>query len=297
MSYTHTLFLFFIILGMNAQNNTEVYLFDIDTSNGETVVKNFRNVSNSEGYDNQPSFIYEDFLLFSGNNEGQTDIAQYDIATGKRSWFNRTTSGGEYSPQKMPLGDEVAAVRLDTNGLQRLYYYHPETKENRLAMDDLQVAYFHFYTANTLVSAVLSLNQLDLVISDIHEQKNDTIVTNVGRSIHGVPYQKYVSYTVVNEERNHDLYIIDMDEERESYFVCQLPIGIQDYAWLDEYRIIIGSGSKLYVYDTMEEPEWKEWYSLTDQNIFNITRISVSPNGTKIALVAEPDQNNINIKK
>jgi len=271
-----------------SQPDTEVYLFDIDTSNGETALMNMRNVSNSEGYDNQPSFIFEEKLLYSGNNEGQTDIAEYDIESGTRSWFNKTTSGGEYSPQKLPIGNEVAAVRLDTNGLQRLYFYHTDTKESRLALEDLQVAYFHFYTSNTLVSAVLGLNELTLVISDIHDQTNDTIVTNVGRSIHGVPYQKFVSYTVVNEEKNHDLYIIDIDGDRESYFVCQLLIGIQDYTWLDEFRIVIGSNSKLYVYDTLEDPEWREWYSMDEYKIANITRLAVSPKGNKIAIVAEP---------
>ncbi len=275
---------------MYAQINTEVYLFDIDTTNGTTALLNMRNVSNSDGYDNQPSFIFEESLLFSGNNNGQTDIALYDIETGNRSWLNNSTSGGEYSPQKLPIGDEVAAVRLDTNGLQRLYYYNPDSKGSRLALENIQVAYFHFYTANTLVSAVLGLNELDLVISDIHDQTNDTIVTHVGRSIHGVPYQKYVSYTVINEEKNHDLYIIDIYGGRESYFVCQLPIGIQDYTWLDEFRIVIGSNSKLYVYDTLEDPEWKEWYSLKECDISNITRLAVSPNGSKIALVAEPKE-------
>ena len=278
-------------LTLGAQTNTEVYLFDIDTSNGKAVLKNMRNVSNNEGYDNQPSFLNEDLILFSGTNKGQTDIAQYDITSGKRSWLNRKTPGGEYSPQKLPLSDEVAAVRLDTNGLQRLYYYHPETKKINLALDDLQVAYFHFYTENDLVSAVLGLNELDLVISDIHEKTNDTIVKNVGRSIQGVPYQKYVSYTVINEEKNHDLYIMDMDEDRDSYFVCQLPIGIQDHAWLDEYRIVIGSNNKLYIYDTLEDPNWNEWCSLKEYDINNITRISVSPNGDKIALVGEPKLN------
>jgi Tol biopolymer transport system component len=290
MSHIFTIAILFG-LTLSAQTNTEVFLFDIDTSNGKAVLKNMRNVSNNEGYDNQPSFLHEDLLLFSGNNEGQTDIALYDIASGKRSWLNRKTPGGEYSPQKLPLSDEVAAVRLDTNGLQRLYYYHPETKKIGLVLDDLQVAYYHFYTENDLVSAVLGINELDLVISDIHEKSNDTIVKNVGRSIQGVPYQKYVSYTVINEEKNHDLYIIDMDGDRDSYFVCQLPIGIQDHSWLDEYRIIIGSNSKLYIYDTLEDPNWKEWFSLKDYGINNITRISVSPNGKKIALVGEPKLN------
>jgi hypothetical protein len=95
----------------------------------------------------------------------------------------------------------------------------------------------------------------------------------------------------VNEEKNHDLYILDIDEDRESYFVCQLPIGIQDYAWFNEDQIIIGSRNKLYIYDILEAPEWREWISLEEFQISNITRLAVSPNGTMIAVVAEPVKN------
>ena len=287
MSYPHLIVFIFLVFDLNAQINTEVYLFDIDTANGKVELKNMRNVSNNEGYDNQPSFIYEETLLFSGNNKGQTDIALYDIQNSKRSWLNKSTTGGEYSPQKLPIGEDVASVRLDTNGLQRLYLYNQSYKEPKLILNDLQVAYFFFYTANLVVSAVLGNDDLDLVISDISEKKNDTLLVNVGRSIHGVPYQKYVSYTAVNNEKNHDLYLFDIDGDMESYFVCQLPIGVQDYTWLNEDQIIIGRRNKIFVYDLLEDSEWREWASLEGYDFTNITRLAVSPEGTKLALVAE----------
>ena len=291
MFYLHFFFTLLIIFGMNAQINTEVYLFDIDTVNGKIALNNMRNVSNNDGYDNQPSFAFEETLLFSGNNNGQTDIAQYYIKDHSRSWLNNKTLGGEYSPQKLPIGEDVASVRLDTNGLQRLYLYHQDYNEPKMILEDLQVAYFFFYTANLVVSSVLGNDGLDLVISDIAEKKNDTLLVNVGRSIHGVPYGKYVSYTAINEEKNHDLYLLDIDDDLESYFVCQLPIGVQDYTWLNEGLIIIGSRNKLYVFDILEDPEWREWASLEEYQISNITRLAVSPNGTKLAVVAEPIKN------
>ncbi len=41
----------------NAQPNTDVFLFDLAIENGNLTVSNFKNVSNNEGYDNQPSYI------------------------------------------------------------------------------------------------------------------------------------------------------------------------------------------------------------------------------------------------
>lgn len=271
-----------------SQSNTEVYLFDLITSEKGLELTNMINVSNNPGYDNQPSFIYEDILLFAGNNDGQTDIAQYNIETKIRSWLNTQTEGGEYSPQQLPFEDGVAAVRLDLDGLQRLYTYNSFNENPVMVIDGLAVAYFLFYNDNILISAVLGDGTLDLVISNLNKKTNDTLLLDVGRSIHKVPFKKSISYTVINEEKNHDLYLLDIGGDLESYFVCQLPIGVQDYTWLNETQIIIGSKNKLYVYDTLDIQEWKEVASLEDYQIANITRLAVSPKGTKLAVVGEP---------
>ena len=253
-----------------SQSNTEVYLFDINPEEEGLTLSNMTNVSNNPGYDNQPSFIYEDVLLYAGNNKGQTDIMHYTIKEKKYSWFNKKTAGGEYSPQKLPLGDDIAAVRLDPDGLQRLYFYNSSEEKPRMAVTDLAVAYFHFYTNNILVSAVLGENTLDLVVSNLKEKTNDTLLIDVGRSIHRVPNSKYVSYTALNEEKNHDLYLLEIDGDLESYFVCQLPIGVEDYTWLNDTQILIGSRNKLYVYDTMENEDWIE---VADLSLFKIKDI------------------------
>jgi len=275
-----------------SQSNTEVFLFDINATEDGVELSNITNVSNNPGYDNQPSFIYEDVLLYAGNNEGQTDIVYYNIKEKTYSWFHKKTNGGEYSPQKLPLGDNIAAVRLDPDGLQRLYFYNSSKEKPEMVIDGLAVAYFHFYTNNMLVSAVLSGNKLDLVLSNLYEKKNDTLLVDVGRSIHGVPYSKYVSYTALNEEKNHDLYLLEIDGDLESYFVCQLPVGIQDYTWLNDTQILIGSRDKLYIYDTMENSDWKEIADLSEYNIKDITRLAVSPEGSKLAVVGEPTKEN-----
>src|SRR5690554_5991645 len=72
-----------------AQDNTEIYVFDMAFA--------------YEGYDNQPSFISNEAIVFAGNNNGQTDIAQYNLNTKSKTWVNQKTDGSEYSPQKFPF--------------------------------------------------------------------------------------------------------------------------------------------------------------------------------------------------
>lgn len=55
------LLLFFPIF---SQNNTEVFLFDLDIDGSSIELKNGKNISNNEGYDNQPSFMNDRYILF-----------------------------------------------------------------------------------------------------------------------------------------------------------------------------------------------------------------------------------------
>jgi hypothetical protein len=132
------------------------------------------------------------------------------------------------------------------------------------------------------------VNALDLVVSNLKNKTNDTLITNVGRSIHKIPLLNAMSYTVVNEEKNHEIYMLEMDEKLESFFICQLPTGIQDYVWLNDSVILIGSGSKLYKYDMYGKQEWEIYSDFNPKGIKNITRLALSQDLKRIAYSAEP---------
>ncbi len=73
----------------------------------------------------------------------------------------------------------------------------------------------------------------------------------------------------------------------ESFFVTELPIGIQDYVWINDTQILVGSGSRLYMYDTLGDSDWNRVASIEEYGIKNISRMAISPNGKIIAIVAE----------
>ena len=269
-----------------AQENTEVYVFDIASVYEGLEILNPQNISNDPGYNNQPSFSSNETVLFAGNNNGQTDIAEYELNTKSKKWINKMTDGGEYSPQKFPTNKDIAAVRLDKDGLQRLYKYDAENGNSTEIIPELQVAYFSFYNDKKMLATVLNGDKMDLVMIDLPSTKADTLFYNAGRSIQKVPKTNSMSYSLVNEQGNLDLYLLDMGSF-ESYFIAELPIGIQDYVWINDTQILIGSGNKLYMYDILGESEWTKVASLEERGIKNITRMAISPNGKKLAMVAE----------
>tara|TARA_R100001369_G_scaffold29172_4_gene52644 strand:- start:135090 stop:135971 length:882 start_codon:yes stop_codon:yes gene_type:complete len=273
-----------------AQNdaNTEVFLFDINKENQKIIIENGENISQNLGYDNQPSFYSRDTLIFSKTRKNQTDITGISLKDSNSFWINNSNVGSEYSPQRIPGTMDIAAVRLDTTGLQLLYKYNWKTGVSSVLVPQLKVGYFAFLNKERLIAAVLNDTAMDLMLYDLGKDTSKLLVNNVGRSIHKVPGIHSMSYTVVNENKNLDLYILDLKgEEPKSYFLVALPIGTQDYAWLDENRILLGSGSKLFLYDILGESEWTVIADLSEYQLENITRVAVNTDATKLALAAD----------
>ena len=287
--FLHKLRFLFLLFGIStsAQPNTEVYLTDISISDENVVVSNVINISNDPGYDNQPSFQSDNLVIFAGNNNGQTDIAQYNIRFKKKFWYHQGSTASQYSPQLIPNSQNVLAVHLDTNGRQRLYEHHITLLTFKETHPELRVAYYAMQDQFNMLCTVLGDNDLELVRVNLQSKEADTILSGAGRSIHKIPDSKNMSYTSINEEGNHDVYQFDM-ESGESFFVTQLPIGIQDHIWLDDSRILIGSNDRLYLYDPYDDGNWKEVANLSEYGLKEITRLALSPDRTKLALAAEP---------
>lgn len=279
-------FSFHLTFSLIAQMDTQVYLTEINLTVDGFQVNNIKNISNNSGYNNQPFFKDNNQLFYVRNNSGQNDIALYRLDEKKFEWKNKKTEGGEYSPQPIPNSLDFAAVRLDPDGKQRLYRYFPEGNSSEL-INDLEVAYYTFFDVQTLVASVLAGNNLDLVVHHFKDTTSYTLLKKTGRSIHVIPDTKAVSYPAVNEDGNYDLYQLDMDS-LESFFICQLPIGIQDYAWFDDEKIIIGSGAKLFVYDLFGNGDWQQIADFSNHPLQNITRLSISPDKKHLAFSAEP---------
>lgn len=270
-----------------AQTNTEVFVMDLEFSENVFNIESFKNVSNNPGYDSQPFFIDNEQIVYARTYDNLTDIIKYHLKNKSLINISETKIGGEYSPQKIPNSNYYAAVRLDTTGLQRLYKYDSDSKQSSLLFKNLQIAYYSFYDENRLLSSVLSGANLDLVYSDISKKLNDTLLVKVGRSIHKVPNTiDTMSYTSVNDEGNMDVFQLDITT-LESFFVSQLPVGIQDHIWLDESTLLIGSLDKLFLLDLFGNGDWKLVADLSKYNIKDISRLAVNPDGSKLAMVAE----------
>ena len=98
---------------------------------------------------------------YSHLRNGQTDIALYNFKNRATSWLSNTPKGSEYSPLKIPGKEAVSAIRLDEDGLQRLYEYNFKTGKSTELLKDLKVGYHVWYNEDVLVSSVLVKSRMD----------------------------------------------------------------------------------------------------------------------------------------
>lgn len=278
------LILFSISINLFSQSNTEVFLLDITRSNDKIELTNLRNISNNEGYDNQPSFYDDNTVLFSSTRNNQTDIKSYNINKDEILWITNTSFGSEYSPLKTPNKETVSAVRLDENGLQRLYQYNVETEKSEMLLKDLKVGYYVWHNQNILVSSVLVNDKMDLIISNLKDNSNLTLHKNVGRSLHKIPNSNLIGF--ISFENNSTIIKSLNPITGDIKSIKSLPIPITDICWLSENTILIPDGKIIAQFNTSKD-SMSILHHFKEDEINGISRISISPDGKFLALVSE----------
>lgn len=279
------LYILFLPFLSFSQPNTEVFLFDLNQENGSFQLTNFKNISNNEGYDNQPSFLNNSTLLYAGTRNGQTDIVRYDIAKNEKKWICNT-EGSEYSPLKIPNQDWVSAIRLDKDGKQTLRKYSLNTEESALLIEDIVIGYHVWILEDILASSVLEEDYLSLYVSNLSENKNYKHEIKVGRSLHNIPNTKLVSYISKAKDSVWEITSLDSSTRKTQFIVNTLP-ETEDMYWLADGTILMGKYDILYGFNPKKYTDWHQLASLSDYGIKNITRLVVSPDGTKLAVVGD----------
>ncbi|MEO0570077.1 MAG: nuclear transport factor 2 family protein [Bacteroidota bacterium] len=269
-----------------AQPNTEVYLFDLDMAEDKIGLFNPKNISNNEGYDNQPSFMDNNTLLYAATRDGQTDILKFDIVKGSvKTWITDTPTGSEYSPLKMPEKSSISAIRLDLDGLQRLYAYDMNSGNPTVLLENLKVGYQVWYNKNILVCTVLVENGMNLVVANLQNGQVRTVDKNVGRSLQRVPYKTQISY-IKKVGGQWEIKALDPLTLEIGPIMDTVP-DTQDICWLQDGTLLAGNGKMIFYANPDEGIGWKPLMHFEDEEIQNISRIAVNESNTRLAFVAE----------
>jgi len=265
----------------------DIYLVSVDEKNGVLEFGKPNKITDREGYDNQPSFTADGRgILYTSNREGQTDIYRYYIRTGATRQVTQTNPESEYSAAVIPSGDAFSAVRVEPDSTQRLWQFNMDGSGARVVLTEIMpVGYYAWGDDDTIGLFVLANAETPLStmqIADTRSGRATIIAYGVGRSIHKVPGRNAISFT----HRIPELWIKEVDLEHHTVTpLIQLLDGNEFYAWLPDGSAITAQGSKLFRWDRERGTEWQEVADFADRGIESISRLTVSPEGDRLAMV------------
>ena len=277
---------------------TEVYLATLDPSAGVT---SWMNISNSPGYDNQPSFLPDSSaILFSSNRDGkQTDIYRYDIA-GKTLKQLTNTPDSEYSPTVTPDGKTFSVIRqAAADGTQLLVRHDLATgAHHSVVFENVKPVGYHAWIDATHVAMfILGSGQgqpATLQIGDTTKGTADIVATGIGRSVLIRPRTKTVSFISAAQPRM----IKEFDPVLKATTDLIAPFeNSQDATWTPGGVLLMASDKTIAMWRT-GRTEWATLAMISGDSPYvsagaqpsvrSVTRMAVSADSKWLAFVAEP---------
>jgi tricorn protease-like protein len=268
---------------LNAQTGmpiTTISLINID-NNFNSIKGSLKALTERKDYDNQPHFVSNNRLYFTRHLQGQTDIWQIDLNTNKKSAVTKTTES-EYSPTLMPDGKHFSVIRVETDNTQRLWSFDLKGEQAKVLLDDIKPVGYHLWlTAQDLVLFILGKPSMTLQLANLTTGKAVVLDKDIGRSLHKIKAENAFSYSVHREDQN-EIRIYDI-KTNTSRRVAGTLEGSEDYVWLADGSVLMAQGNKIFRFQDNKWTFWSELKSLGD-----ISRLALSPDGTKLALVHGP---------
>jgi len=268
--------------------STDIFLMSMSKKDGKYVFGKPLNITDREGYDNQPSFTAngKSILYTATKDNVQTDIFMYTIKDSTTTQVTKT-SNSEYSPVMMAGGNRMTVVRVDDDKAQRLYYLTPNEEDEPTTVVHFldSVAYYSWIDTGAVACAILNGDKMDLQIVEIPSLQFIKLMSNVGRCMMNIPGTDEFSFEQKTSDSTATV-IRYNNKTNDMMPLCDLPVHAEDYAFTADGKLITGKDGKLLLYDSSVENA--EWVELADfsKTIGKFNRIAVSPKGDKIALVA-----------
>ncbi|MEL7161124.1 MAG: hypothetical protein AAFN92_10220 [Bacteroidota bacterium] len=270
---------------------TQVYVFDVAVRDSTVTFAQpkYLTAFNQLGYNNQPHWLDRNVLLMSVQlpEMEQPDVFSFDLAANTRTRMTRTRAG-EYSPKAMGDGRKFSSVRQEYLGqdtVLRLWEFPTNLSDNgRPVFKYINgIGYYEWLNSVQLALFIVG-NPSTLALANADADNPRTLATDVGRCFKRLPngnlaYVSKATPTWSIVEQN----LYRLNERPRLVTTCIQ--GSEDFAVMRDGSYLMAGGSKIYRYDPIYAPRWKEVVDLRFYGIRNISRIEANGFG-KLAIVA-----------
>jgi Tol biopolymer transport system component len=281
---------------------TDVFLAPFSIKDGNATLGAPINISNSPGYDNQPSFTPDGRSVLFTSVRGDwkpdpansaatgSDIYGYDIASRKLVQITSTPES-EYSPTTTPDGAHISVIRVEADGTQRLWRFAADGTRPELVLRDVKPVGYHAWADGGMLALFVLGPPATLQLADSSTGQAEIITKDIGRSVSRVPGGGISYVQRENREGQPSLVVMQLNPKtRQTKTLVRVMPGPRDpdLAWTPDGLLLMAHGGKLYGW----RPGRAEFTTVIDDldalGLRNVTRLAVSPRGDWIAIVAQP---------
>ncbi len=276
-----------------APPGTDIYLARLTRTGIEQPV----NITNRQGYDNQPSFTPDGKgILFTRSDGKQTDIYLYDL-TSRSSEATRITNTpeSEYSPTVTPDGLAISVIRveagapasLEPDARQRLWRFSRDGQNPTLVIENVKPVGYHAWGSDGLLALFVLGTPNTLQVADSRTGEVRIVTQNIGRSLHRIPGRDTVSVLHI-EGDVRTIKELDLKTRTLKPIVRAIDSPDRDYAWTPDGAILMSSGKELMRWSG---GEWTRIADLAALGVAGASRLAISPDAKWLALVVPETKN------
>jgi hypothetical protein len=269
--------------------DAEIFLVSLSSTGGKLSVTGARNLTNRPGYDNQPNWSRDGVTLYftSTRADSQADIYRIEPAgSAPAVRVTLTAPESEYSATPMPRRNAISVIRVERDSTQRLWSVPLDGSAGAPVFERIKPVGYHTWVNDTLLALFVLGSPNTLQLASSTTGRADTIATGIGRSLHTT---KDGQVSFVHKVSNDEWWLTLLDPAtKQTSRLVRMPNRVEDYAWTPDGRVLAGQGSVLKSFDPARGGEWETVADLASHGLQGISRLSVSPRGDAVAVVAQP---------
>ena len=268
---------------------TDIWLATVVRDGGALRVSGLEQATDRDGYDNQPSFLLDGsaILYTTALERRQTEITRLEVTSGAESAATlreplTRSEASEFSALHIP-GQEAFSAIHELRGKQHLWRYDLSGEPLGPIFATAEPVGYHAWADGRIVAMFILGDPATLQVGDALSGEIRIVAENPGRSLHRIPGTKEISFVRKVSDAEWWIERLDPASGTTVRITRTLP-GREDYAWTPEGEILMGDDSRLLSWS--QGSDWTEIADFADLGIEGITRLAVSPDGARIALVA-----------
>ena len=265
--------------------STDVYLVEL-SADGQRVETTPFNLTSRDDYDNQPAFLADsNAILYTSRRGDQTDIRLFDLDSGIDRPLTRTLES-EYSASRLPSEPGFSVVRVEQDQRQRLWRFDADGGEPSLLLERPDyVGYYAWVDERTVALFVLG-EPPTLHVADLPTGESRQVAEDIGRSLQPVPGRRAFSFVQRESDAEAWIEIYDLDRDARERLV-RTPARSEDHAWTPAGDLLIAEGAAVLRWSAGSAGLWMELADFAPRGLGRITRLAVSDDGRRLALVAD----------